>query len=65
MTTNVEGPEERCVAHQGLVLAGAAVQGTRRRWPGGGSMAALADRLQQRGSGSLACVALLRGLLRR
>jgi hypothetical protein len=35
------------------VVAEAAVQGTRRRWPGGGRTAALADKLQHRGSRSL------------
>jgi hypothetical protein len=29
-TASAEGPGERCVAHQGLVVAGAVVQGRRR-----------------------------------
>jgi hypothetical protein len=47
------------------VVVEVAVQGTRRRRPGGERTAALADKLQQRGSRSLECADRSRKSLRR
>jgi hypothetical protein len=53
MISGAKGLGKGGEAHQGLVVARAAAEDGRRRWPCGGGGAALADRLQQKGSGFL------------
>jgi hypothetical protein len=61
--TRAEGTGVHAGAHRGLGLAGARVQGGRRRWPGGGGSRGSRGRLAQRDSRVLGALDRLKGCL--